>query len=104
MPDPLDRVRDAASALGLDIELRERPVANSLAGLNEQRERRFPAGSFERQIGNVGLLSSQSRLPRSKEKDGGDDADHCPHGYTSVSSAIWLGVDDGKRSVSAISA
>ena len=31
MPDPLDRVRDAASALGLDIELRERPVANSLA-------------------------------------------------------------------------
>ncbi|WP_439591183.1 aminoacyl-tRNA deacylase [Microbacterium sp.] len=31
MPDPLDRVRDAASALGLDIELRERPRADSLA-------------------------------------------------------------------------
>lgn len=30
MPDPLDRVRNAASALGLDIELRERPAANSL--------------------------------------------------------------------------
>ncbi len=31
MPDPLDRVRDAASARGLEIELRERPVAGSLA-------------------------------------------------------------------------
>ena len=31
MPDPLDRVKDAASARGLDIEIRERPVANSLA-------------------------------------------------------------------------
>jgi Cys-tRNA(Pro)/Cys-tRNA(Cys) deacylase len=30
MPDPLDRVRQAASARGLDVELRERPVANSL--------------------------------------------------------------------------
>lgn len=30
MPDPLDRVREAASARGLEIELRERPVANSL--------------------------------------------------------------------------
>ncbi len=30
MPDPLDRVRDAASARGLDIELRERPAARSL--------------------------------------------------------------------------
>ncbi len=29
--DPLARVRDAASAYGLDIELRERPVAGSLA-------------------------------------------------------------------------
>lgn len=31
MPDPLDRVRSAAAARGLDIELRERPAANSLA-------------------------------------------------------------------------
>lgn len=31
MPDPLARVRDAASALGLDIEVRERPAADSLA-------------------------------------------------------------------------
>lgn len=31
MPDPLHRVKDAASARGLDIEIRERPVANSLA-------------------------------------------------------------------------
>ncbi|WP_214467441.1 aminoacyl-tRNA deacylase [Microbacterium flavescens] len=31
MPDPLDRVKDAAAARGLDIEIRERPVANSLA-------------------------------------------------------------------------
>lgn len=31
MPDPLDRVRTAAAARGLDIELRERPAANSLA-------------------------------------------------------------------------
>lgn len=31
MPDPLDRVKGAASARGLDIEIRERPVANSLA-------------------------------------------------------------------------
>ncbi len=31
MPDPLDRVRNAAAARGLDIELRERPAANSLA-------------------------------------------------------------------------
>ncbi len=31
MPDRLDRVRDAASALGLEIELRERPAAKSLA-------------------------------------------------------------------------
>ena len=31
MPDPLDRVKDAASARGLDIEIRERPAANSLA-------------------------------------------------------------------------
>ncbi|WP_127473625.1 aminoacyl-tRNA deacylase [Microbacterium sulfonylureivorans] len=31
MPDPLDRVKDAASARDLDIEVRERPVANSLA-------------------------------------------------------------------------
>ena len=30
MPDPLDRVRDAASARRLDVEIRERPVANSL--------------------------------------------------------------------------
>jgi Cys-tRNA(Pro) deacylase len=30
MPDPLDRVKDAASARGLDIEIRERPVADSL--------------------------------------------------------------------------
>ncbi|MDN3495068.1 YbaK/EbsC family protein [Planococcus sp. APC 4015] len=30
MPEPLDRVRDAASALGLEIEVRERPAANSL--------------------------------------------------------------------------
>ena len=30
MPDPLDRVKDAASARGLDIEIRERPAANSL--------------------------------------------------------------------------
>ncbi|RLK52207.1 aminoacyl-tRNA deacylase [Microbacterium telephonicum] len=30
MPDPTDRVRAAASARGLDIELRERPAANSL--------------------------------------------------------------------------
>ncbi|MEZ3161840.1 YbaK/EbsC family protein [Microbacterium sp. BWT-B31] len=28
--DPLDRARGAASALGLDVEFRERPVANSL--------------------------------------------------------------------------
>ena len=31
MPDPLDRLKDAASARGLDIEIRERPAANSLA-------------------------------------------------------------------------
>ncbi len=31
MPDPLDRVRTAAAARGLDIELRERPQASSLA-------------------------------------------------------------------------
>ncbi|WP_375386475.1 aminoacyl-tRNA deacylase [uncultured Microbacterium sp.] len=31
MTDPLTRVRDAASARGLDIEIRERPAANSLA-------------------------------------------------------------------------
>lgn len=31
MPDPLDRVRTAAAARGLDIELRERPAAGSLA-------------------------------------------------------------------------
>ena len=31
MPDPLDRVRPAAAARGLDIELRERPQASSLA-------------------------------------------------------------------------
>jgi Cys-tRNA(Pro) deacylase len=31
MPDPLSRVKDAAAALGLDIELKERPAANSLA-------------------------------------------------------------------------
>ncbi|MCH6230523.1 YbaK/EbsC family protein [Microbacterium sp. CFH 31415] len=31
MPDPLDRVKDAASARGLDIEIRERPAADSLA-------------------------------------------------------------------------
>lgn len=31
MPDPLDRVRDAAAARGLDIEIRERPAASSLA-------------------------------------------------------------------------
>lgn len=30
MPDLLDRVRDAASARLLDVEIRERPVANSL--------------------------------------------------------------------------
>lgn len=30
MPEPLDRVRDAASTLGLEIEVRERPAANSL--------------------------------------------------------------------------
>ena len=30
MPDPLDRVRTAAAARGLDIELRERPSASSL--------------------------------------------------------------------------
>lgn len=30
MPDPLDRVRNAASARGLEIELRERPAAHSL--------------------------------------------------------------------------
>ncbi len=30
-PDPLERVRSAAAARGLDIELRERPAANSLA-------------------------------------------------------------------------
>ena len=30
MPDPLARVKEAASARGLDIEIRERPVANSL--------------------------------------------------------------------------
>ena len=30
MPDPLARVKAAASARGLEIELRERPVANSL--------------------------------------------------------------------------
>lgn len=30
MPDPLARVKEAASARGLEIELRERPVANSL--------------------------------------------------------------------------
>ena len=30
MPDPTDRVRAAASARGLEIELRERPAANSL--------------------------------------------------------------------------
>lgn len=29
--DPLDRVRSAAAARGLDIELRERPAANTLA-------------------------------------------------------------------------
>ena len=31
MPDPLDRVHDAAAARGLDIEIRERPAASSLA-------------------------------------------------------------------------
>jgi len=31
MPDPLDRVKDAAAARDLDIELRERPAADSLA-------------------------------------------------------------------------
>ena len=31
MPDPLDRVRTAAASRGLDIELRERPQASSLA-------------------------------------------------------------------------
>lgn len=31
MPDPTDRVRAAAAARGLDIEIRERPAANSLA-------------------------------------------------------------------------
>jgi Cys-tRNA(Pro)/Cys-tRNA(Cys) deacylase len=31
MPDPLHRVREAASARGLPIEIRERPVADSLA-------------------------------------------------------------------------
>ncbi|TQJ30384.1 aminoacyl-tRNA deacylase [Microbacterium sp. SLBN-146] len=31
MPDPLSRVRNAAAALGLEIELKERPAANSLA-------------------------------------------------------------------------
>ena len=31
MPDPLDRVRDAAAARDLAIELRERPAASSLA-------------------------------------------------------------------------
>jgi Cys-tRNA(Pro)/Cys-tRNA(Cys) deacylase len=30
MPDPLDRVREAASARGLTISIRERPVAKSL--------------------------------------------------------------------------
>jgi Cys-tRNA(Pro)/Cys-tRNA(Cys) deacylase len=30
MPDPLHRVREAASARGLPIEIRERPVADSL--------------------------------------------------------------------------
>jgi len=30
MPDPLDRVREAASARGLDVTIRERPVAGSL--------------------------------------------------------------------------
>ena len=30
MPDPLDRVRTAAAARGLDIEFRERPSASSL--------------------------------------------------------------------------
>ena len=30
MPDPLDRVREAASARGLTISVRERPVAKSL--------------------------------------------------------------------------
>ena len=30
MTDPLDRVRDAAAARGLDIEIRERPQARSL--------------------------------------------------------------------------
>ncbi len=30
MPDPLDRVREAASARGLTVELRERPAAASL--------------------------------------------------------------------------
>lgn len=31
MPDPTQRVRDAAAARGLDIEIRERPAASSLA-------------------------------------------------------------------------
>lgn len=31
MPEPTDRVRDAAAARGLDIEIRERPAAASLA-------------------------------------------------------------------------
>ncbi|PZU44878.1 MAG: hypothetical protein DI566_11230 [Microbacterium sp.] len=31
MADPLDRVRAAAAARGLDIEIRERPAANGLA-------------------------------------------------------------------------
>ncbi|WP_336632040.1 MULTISPECIES: aminoacyl-tRNA deacylase [unclassified Microbacterium] len=31
MPEPTDRVRDAAAARGLDIEIRERPAATSLA-------------------------------------------------------------------------
>lgn len=31
MPDPLDHVRAAAAARGLEIELRERPAASSLA-------------------------------------------------------------------------
>ena len=31
MPDPLDHVRSAAAARGLEIELRERPAASSLA-------------------------------------------------------------------------
>ncbi|MFT4214409.1 MAG: YbaK/EbsC family protein [Microbacterium sp.] len=32
MPDPVARAREAAAARGLDIELRERPVAADLAG------------------------------------------------------------------------